>query len=86
MMPHSESIIGFDPDGIRRVYASTWIGARQEARNYIRDRPDAAPLSAWRFVVTTPANVMEAASGRDEAGREGLGSNTSPQASAEHLS
>jgi hypothetical protein len=63
MMPHSESIIGFDPDGIRRVYASTWIGARLDARNYIRDRPDTAPLSAWRFVVTTPANVMEADSG-----------------------
>ena len=64
MMPHFESVIGFDPDGIRRIYASTWIEARQEARNYIRNRPDTAPLSAWRFdLVKTPANVMEAASG-----------------------
>jgi hypothetical protein len=74
MTPHFESVIGFDPDGIRRIYASTWIEARQEARNYIRNRPGTAPLSAWRFVATTPANVMEAASGRDE---EGLGTNTS---------
>jgi hypothetical protein len=64
MAPYFESIIGFDPDGIRRIYASTWIEARQEARNYIRNRPDTAPLSAWRFdLVKTPANVMEAASG-----------------------
>ena len=64
MMPHFESVIGFDPDGVRRIYASTWIEARQEARNYIRNRPDTAPLSAWRFdLVKTPANVMEAASG-----------------------
>jgi hypothetical protein len=64
MTPYSESIIGFDPDGIRRIYASTWIEARQEARSYIRKRPDTAPLSAWRFdLVKTPANVMEAASG-----------------------
>ncbi len=64
MTPHFESIIGFDPDGIRRIYASTWIEARQEARNYIRNRPDTAPLSAWRFdLVKTPANVMGPASG-----------------------
>src|SRR5215469_18435336 len=49
MAPHFESVIGFDPNGIRRIYASTWIEARQEARNYIRNRPDTAPLSAWRF-------------------------------------
>src|SRR5215813_14391166 len=74
MMPYFEHVIGFDPDGIRRIYASTWIEARQEARNYIRNRPDTAPLSAWRFVVTTPANVMEAkVQGAMEAGREGLG-------------
>ena len=64
MTPYSESIIGFDPDGIRRIYASTWIEARQEARNHIRNHPYTAPLSAWRFdLVKTPANVMEAASG-----------------------
>jgi hypothetical protein len=62
MTPYFESVIGFDPDGICRIYASTWIGARQEARNYIRNRPGTAPLSAWRFV-KAPANVMEAASG-----------------------
>jgi hypothetical protein len=45
----SESVIAFDPDGIRRVYASTWIEARQAARNYIRNRPETAPLTAWRF-------------------------------------
>jgi hypothetical protein len=49
MMTHPERIIGVDPYGIRRIYASTWIEARQEARNYIRKRPDTAPLSAWRF-------------------------------------
>ena len=64
MMRYFESVIGFDPDGNRRVYASTWVEARQEARNYIRNRPDTAPLSAWRFdFVKTFANVMEAASG-----------------------
>jgi hypothetical protein len=44
-----ERVVGVDPYGIRRIYASTWIEARQEARNYIRKRPDTAPLSAWRF-------------------------------------
>jgi hypothetical protein len=39
MTPYFESVIGFDPDGICRIYASTWIEARQEARNYIRNRP-----------------------------------------------
>jgi hypothetical protein len=65
MMSYFETVIGFDPDGIRRIYASTWIEARQEARSYIRSRPDTAPLSAWRFelLVKTPANVMEATSG-----------------------
>jgi hypothetical protein len=47
MMPHFESVIG-DPDGVRRIYASTWIEARQEARTYIRNRPDTAPLHAAR--------------------------------------
>jgi hypothetical protein len=64
MMPYFEHVIGFDPNGIRRIYASTWIEARQKARNHIRNHPDTAPLSAWRFDrVKTPANVMEAASG-----------------------
>jgi hypothetical protein len=49
MTPYFESIIGFDPDGIRRIYAPTWIEARQAARNYIRNRPQTAPLTAWRF-------------------------------------
>jgi len=59
MTPYFESIIGFDPDGIRRIYASTWIEARQEARSYIRNRPDTAPLSAWRFdLVKTPSKML----------------------------
>jgi hypothetical protein len=64
MTPYFESVIGFDPNGICRIYASTWLKARQEARNYIKNRPDTAPLSAWRFelLVKTPANVTEAAS------------------------
>jgi hypothetical protein len=71
MTPYFENIIGFDPNGICRIYDSTWIEARQEARNYIRNRPDTAPLSAWRFdLVKTPANVMEAAS-RARRGRPG---------------
>ena len=49
MASHLERVVGVDPYGIRRIYASTWIEARQEARNYIRKRPDTAPLSAWRF-------------------------------------
>jgi hypothetical protein len=49
MIAHLERVVGVDPYGIRRIYASTWIEARQEARNYIRKRPDTAPLSAWRF-------------------------------------
>jgi hypothetical protein len=56
MTPYFKSIIGFDPDGIGRIYASTWIEARQEARNCIRNRPETAPLTAWRFepLVKTP--------------------------------
>ena len=49
-----DCVVGFDPNGIRRVYASTWIEARQEARSYIRKRPDTAPLSAWRFELLDP--------------------------------
>jgi hypothetical protein len=49
MTPYFKSVIGFDPDGIGRIYASTWIEARQEARNCIRNRPETAPLTAWRF-------------------------------------
>ena len=48
-MIYFDHLVGFDPNGIGRVYASTWIEARQEARKYIRKRPDTAPLSAWRF-------------------------------------
>jgi hypothetical protein len=48
-MTYFGRIIGVDPNGIHRIYASTWIEARREARNYIRKRPDTAPLSAWRF-------------------------------------
>src|SRR5215471_5533384 len=48
MTPYFKSIIGFDPDGIGRIHASTWIEARQEARNCIRNRPETA-LTAWRF-------------------------------------
>jgi hypothetical protein len=57
-------IVGFDPDGICRVYASTWIEARQEARNYIRKQAGAAPLAAWRFelLVDTPAGMRSAGS------------------------
>jgi hypothetical protein len=64
MMFYFENIIGFDPNGIRRIYASTWMQARQEARNYIRKRPDTAPLSAWRFevFVKTPVEAVSAVS------------------------
>ena len=57
-------VIGFDPNGIRRIYASTWIGARQHARTYIRKRPDTAPLSGWRFELlpNISAGMMSAAS------------------------
>jgi hypothetical protein len=48
-MTYFERIIGFDPNGIHRIYGSTWIEAQRQARNYIRKRPDTAPLSAWRF-------------------------------------
>jgi hypothetical protein len=57
----SDRIVGFDPNGIRRVYASSWIEARQEARNYIRKHADTAPLAAWRFEVLV-AGTMSAAS------------------------
>ena len=55
----SDRIVGFDPNGIRRVYASTWTEARQEARNYIRKHADTAPLAAWRFeaLVGSPAEL-----------------------------
>ncbi|HMD59923.1 MAG TPA: hypothetical protein VKG78_00740 [Opitutaceae bacterium] len=64
MTTYFERVAGFDPNGIRRIYASTWIEARQEARNYVRKRPDTAPLSAWRFefFVKIPAGTMSAAS------------------------
>jgi hypothetical protein len=48
MMTH-DCIVGSDPNGVRRIYASNWIKARQEARKYIRKHADAAPLSAWCF-------------------------------------
>jgi hypothetical protein len=58
-----DRIVGFDPNGVRRVHASSWIKARQEARYYISKRADTAPLSAWRFevLVDSPA---EASAGR----------------------
>jgi hypothetical protein len=64
MTTHFERVVGFDPNGIRRIYASTWIEARQEARIYIRKRPDTAPLSAWRFdpFVDIHAGTMSAGS------------------------
>ena len=64
MTIHFERVVGFDPNGIRRIYASTWVEARQEARNYIRKRPDTAPLSAWRFdtFADIPAGTMSARS------------------------
>ena len=49
MTPYFGSVIGFDPDGIRRICASTQVEARQAAKQYIRDRPETAPLAAWRF-------------------------------------
>ncbi len=63
MITH-DCIVGSDPNGIRRVYASTWIEARQEARSYIRQRADTAPLSAWRFelLVESPTGAMPARS------------------------
>jgi hypothetical protein len=61
MTTHLQRVVGFDPDGMRRIYASTWIAARQEARSYIRKRPDTAPLSAWRFDVDVPAGTISAA-------------------------
>ena len=65
MTTYLERVIGFDPNGIRRIYASTWIAARQEARSYVRKRPDTAPLSAWRFESSfkIPVGTMLAASG-----------------------
>jgi hypothetical protein len=62
MATHFEQIVGVDPNGVCRIYASTWIEARQEARNYIRKRPDTAPLSAWRFK-PSPTNPAETISG-----------------------
>ena len=41
-----DRILGFDPNGTCRVYV---IEARQEARNYIRQQADTAPLAACRF-------------------------------------
>jgi hypothetical protein len=61
-----DRILGFDPNGTCRVYASSLIEARQEARNYIRQQADTAPLAAWRFefLVDTPAVVRSAGSVR----------------------
>jgi hypothetical protein len=56
-------IIGFDPNGICRVLASTLIEARQEARNYIRKQADTAPLAAWRFEFRVDTPGMRSAGG-----------------------
>jgi hypothetical protein len=48
MTPYFESVVGYDPDGIRRICAP-WFEVRQAARQYIRQRPETAPLAAWRF-------------------------------------
>ena len=58
-----DRILGFDPNGTCRVYV---IEARQEARNYIRQQADTAPLAAWRFefLVDTPAGARSAGSVR----------------------
>ena len=49
MTPYFETVIGYDPDGIRRICASNWFEVRQTARQHIRQRPETAPLAAWRF-------------------------------------
>src|SRR3990167_8664190 len=46
---------GYDPSGIRRVwgqdeYEQTALGfAKEEASDYVRRRPDTAPLDQWTF-------------------------------------
>ena len=61
-----DRIVGFDPNGIRRIYASTLIEARQEARNYIRKRADTAPLAAWRFELRVGSRAGPISAGRAE--------------------
>ena len=47
--------VGFDPGGIPRVWAEdafhqTAEGfAKEEAKAYVRSRPDTGPLSSWTF-------------------------------------
>jgi hypothetical protein len=64
-----DRILGFDPNGTCRIYASSLIEARQEARNYIRQQADTAPLAAWRFefLVDTPEVCRVGAHGLDRS-------------------
>lgn len=47
--------IGFDANGIRRVYARNELGeiaetqVREEALSYVERRPDTGPLDKWTF-------------------------------------
>lgn len=48
---------GFDADGIRRVFGEHETShdvaetrCKDEAREYVKRRPDTGPLSAWNFL------------------------------------
>jgi len=48
-------MVGFDGQGHRRVWCSDYdrdlaeTRCRDEASKYVRSRPDAGPLSSWKF-------------------------------------
>jgi hypothetical protein len=43
----TRKFIGFDPSGIRRVFAATYEEAMEEAESYVLRRPDTGPLHQW---------------------------------------
>ena len=46
-MVETRKFIGFDPSGIRRVFAATYDEAMEEAESYVLRRPDTGPLHQW---------------------------------------
>jgi|TARA_R100000049_G_C1907054_1_gene55389 hypothetical protein len=47
MKIETRKFIGFDPSGIRRVFAATYEDAVQEVKAYVLRRPDTGPLGRW---------------------------------------
>jgi hypothetical protein len=41
--------IGYDANGARRVWGETLEAVKEEARDYVKRRPETGPLALWVF-------------------------------------